>query len=90
MVFGLDSDASIVLGLSVLVTLLNVSFISVTFIYFCCCIEVVNTSSLSEHVALPGEQMHAQQRRRNSSSSTSLDFDFDKRSEFKDLMSTHV
>ena len=42
MVFGLDSDASFVLGLAVFVTILNAVFVSSIFVYFCCYVEVVS------------------------------------------------
>jgi len=39
---SLDSDATTVLVVSIIVTLLNIIFIVTIFVYFCCCIEVNN------------------------------------------------
>jgi hypothetical protein len=39
---SLDSDATTVLIVSIVATLLNIIFIVTIFVYFCCCIEVNN------------------------------------------------
>lgn len=38
----MDSDATIVLIISLLITFLNVVFISSVFVFFCCCIDVID------------------------------------------------
>ncbi|CAF0756801.1 unnamed protein product [Brachionus calyciflorus] len=38
----MDSDATIVLIISLLITFVNVVFISSIFVFFCCCIDVVD------------------------------------------------
>lgn len=40
----MDSDSTIVLIISLLITFLNIVFISSVFIFFCCCIDVIDLS----------------------------------------------
>jgi hypothetical protein len=49
--FGLDQDATVVLALSATVTFINVTFTFAIFVYFCCCIEVINFKNIYDFTA---------------------------------------
>jgi ABC-type lipoprotein release transport system permease subunit len=75
MVFGLDSDANVALGLSMLIISFNVVFVTVIFVYFCCYIEIVSLSPASRVAAT-----------KKTSSMSLHHFDTEKRWESHDLL----
>jgi hypothetical protein len=44
MYFGLDFDASMILGISILVIAFNTLFVGTVFVYLCCCIDLVKSN----------------------------------------------
>lgn len=46
----MDSDATIVLIISLLITFVNIVFICSVFVFFCCCIDVIDLKRKSRNL----------------------------------------